>query len=440
MAPRIHLGPIQRAVVVENPHRDLDTLLQAQGVEVTRVPDAPEGAALRELMQKTRAQVIFKRSRVPVSRGLIEACPDLLAVQLCCIGDDSVDKQACADHGVMVFNDPISNGRSVVELVIAQLITLSRRLYETNDRCRAGIWEKNNSERYEIQGKTLGILGLGNIGRGVARACQALGMSIRFHDTRQVAVELGQELGWTYAATIDELFAGSDYVTVHLSAADIARHSNEGRLDGGVLMRLGADRPANSPRIYLNLSRGFLHQPESLLSAIAEGRIRRAAVDVYPREPRGKGETWVNPYAAEPRVAVSPHIGASTLEAQPRIARRVAETFDEFSRYGSARDCVFSPREKLSLVDNGQVGQALLMVAHSNVRGTKRAIDGAIFDAGASNLSSLHRDFDHLGMAYDLAALDKPLSLAELEALAERAASVTGDPTAIRSVRQVMVG
>ena len=439
-AARIHLGPVSRALIVENPHPDLDGQLAAQGILATRIADAPKQDALLQAMRHTRAQVLFKRSRVPVTRELIEACPELLAVQLCCIGDDSVDKQACADHGIMVFNDPISNNRSVVEMVLAHLIALSRRLYETDLHCRAGGWDKSSDERYEIQGKTLGVLGLGNIGRAVARACQGLGMQIRFHDSREVAVELGQELGWQFAPTVEELFRGSDYVTVHLSATDVQRHSNAGLLDGGVLLQLGADRPDDSPRIFLNLARGFLHQPEALLEAVEAGRIRRAAVDVYPSEPRGGGDAWVNPYAQQPRIAVSPHIGASTLEAQPRIARRVSETISAFSRFGSVRDCVFSPRTHLSLVDNGRVGQAVLMVAHATTRGTKRAIDEIIFDAGASNLSSEHRDFDHLGVAYDLAALDRPLSEEQLAELVRRAAAETGDPTAIRSVRQVTLG
>ena len=434
---RITEGPLSRALVVENPHPDLDRLLIAQGMEVTRLPDAPKFPELLRTMQQTRAQVLFKRSRVPVSRELIEACPDLLAVQLCCIGDDSVDKQACADHGIVVFNDPISNNRSVVEMVVAHLIALSRRLYETDLDTRAGGWDKSSTERYEVQGKVLGILGLGNIGRAVARTCQALGMQIRFHDSREVAVELGQELGWQFAPTVEELFRSSDYVTVHLSATDVERNSNAGLLDGGVLMQLGADRPEDSPRIYLNLARGFLHPAEALLDAVASGRIRRAAVDVYPKEPRGGGDAWVNPYAGQPRIALSPHIGASTLEAQPRIARRVSDTVQAFSRFGSVRDCVYSPRTQMSLVDNGRVGRAVLAVAHATTRGTKRAIDEIIFDAGASNLSSEHRDFDHLGGAWDLAALDRPLSADQLRELVRRAAVETGDPTAIRSVRQV---
>ncbi|NOY24828.1 MAG: 3-phosphoglycerate dehydrogenase [Oligoflexia bacterium] len=436
-AARIHTGPLTRGLVVENPHPDLDRLLSAQGMEITRLPDVPQPDELVDALQRTRAHVLFKRSRLPVSRGLIQACPDLLAVYLCCIGDDSVDKQACADHGVMVFNDPISNGRSVVEMAIGHLITLSRRFYDTDRQCRAGVWDKNNWERYEIRGKVLGVLGLGNIGRALARTAQALGMEIRFHDTRQVAIELGQELGFGYAPTIADLFAGSDYVSVHLSATDISRQSNQGLLDDGVLLQLGAERPDSSPRIYLNLSRGFLHQPQALINAVQSGRIRRAAVDVYPDEPRSKDDLWVSPYSEVPEIVVTPHIGASTLEAQPRIARRVSETITDFSQAGMVRDCVFTPRTSLSVVDGGRAGGAVLVVAHATTRGTKRAIDEIIFNAGASNLSSEHRDFDHLGMALDLALLDRPLSDAQLRELVEHAHKVTEAPSAIRSIRQV---
>lgn len=435
---RICEGPLSRALIVENPHPDLDRALLAAGWACTRLPDAPSPERMIAALRESRAQVLFKRSRVEVDAALLDAAPDLVAIQLCCIGDDSVDLQAAADRGVLVFNDPISNNRSVVELAIAHLIALSRRLYETDVDCRHGGWDKSNVERYEIQGKVLGVLGLGNIGRAVARAAQGLGMEIRFFDSREVAVELGQELGFRFCANIEELFRSSDYLTVHLSATDSQRNSNAGVLDGGVLDLLGADRPADSPRIFLNLSRGFLYEAQSLLSAVERGRIRRAAVDVYPTEPMGK-EAWLNPYEAQPRIALSPHIGASTLEAQPRIARRVAETMAVFSRSGAIRDCVFSPRTQLAVVESGVRARAALLVVHSTTRGTKRAIDDIIFESGASNLASQHRDIDHLGVAIDLAALDRPLESAQLHALAERAALLTGDATAIRSVRQVLI-
>lgn len=437
---RVLQGALTRALVVENPHPSLDEHLAALGVEVVRVPgDAPDTAELIRLLQQHGSQALFKRSRVPVTRAVVEQCPELFAVQLCSIGDDSVDKPACADHGVLVFNDPVSNGRSVVELAIGHLVALSRRLYETDTETRGGLWGKNNTERYEVRGKVLGVLGLGNIGRATARAAELMGMRVRFFDSREVARQVGAELGWEEAATMLDLFRGSDAVTVHVSAQDAAGATNEGLLSRDLLLQLGADRPEGSPRLFLNLSRGFLYEPADLLHAVQTRAIRRAAVDVYPQEPRGK-EPWVNPYRGEPRVAVTPHIGASTQEAQPRIAARVARTFGAYSRYGSIRDCVFSPRAQLGLVDDARGQGALLAVAHATTRGTKRAIDDAIYEAGASNLSSVHRDFAHLGLAYDLALIDHPLTDAQLGRLVDEAAASTGDPSAIRSIRQVPLG
>ena len=122
MSCRIVSGPLKRALVVENPAVELDKLLVAQGMDVLRLESIPAEDELIKIMVEHRTQIIFKRSKVAVTRRLIEACPDLLVIQLCCIGDDSVDKQA-VDHGIVVFNDPVSNGRSVVELVFGNLIS-----------------------------------------------------------------------------------------------------------------------------------------------------------------------------------------------------------------------------------------------------------------------------------------------------------------------------
>ena len=135
---RFHPGPRQKALIVEAPDSALDALRVAQGIAVDRRAEVPDEATLAAWLREGGHDILFKRSRVPVTRAVVEAAPALMAVQLCCIGDDSVDKRACADHGVMVFNDPVSNGRSVVELAIAHLIALSRRLYETYDHTRAG--------------------------------------------------------------------------------------------------------------------------------------------------------------------------------------------------------------------------------------------------------------------------------------------------------------
>jgi D-3-phosphoglycerate dehydrogenase / 2-oxoglutarate reductase len=433
---RIRLDPFDTALVVESPHHSLDGWLAKAGIRAIRVEHVPDEDALVAALNETGAQVLFKRSRVKVTRAVVEACRALQAVQLCCIGTDSVDKDACAENGVMVFNDPVSNGRSVVELAIGHLIALSRRLYETDASMRAHKWEKSESGRFEVLGKSLGIVGLGNIGRQVARAAEAMGMEVQFFDTRLVAQEVGLEMGWQSCGSLVELFRTSDLVTVHTSARDAWDNDNAGLLDG-VLSQLGADRPEPSPRVFLNLARGNLHSSEALLDAVKSGAIRRAAVDVFPSEPAPGQKDWVNPYGDEPRISCTPHIGASTLEAQPRIARRVAATIERFSRYGELRDCVFEPRASLSLGDQVE-GRAVLAVVHSVSRGTKKAVDDAIFEAESSNLGSTHRDFPN-GVAYDLSVLDRPLERQGLEQLVERAVTLARDQRAIRSIRQVVV-
>jgi len=437
MSARILTQHFTRALIIESPHAALDPLLAKAGIEATRVNEVPDEDALIEALRASGAQILFKRSRVPVTRRVVEACPDLFAVQLCSIGTDSVDKQACADNGVLVFNDPVSNGRSVVELAMAHLIALARRLYETDVEMHDNTWKKTAAGRYEILGKELGIVGLGNIGRAVARALENFGVNIRFYDNRPVAQEVGVEMGWTRCDTLSELFRTSDMVSIHTSARDAWDRDNEGLLDD-VLGELGADRPETSPRLYLNLARGNLHTTEALKAAVASGAIRRAAVDVYPDEPAPGQPAWSNPYADEPRVSCTPHIGAATQEAQPRIARRVASTMSRFSVVGSLRDCVYEPRAKIDLGDQAR-GAVVLAVVHSVSRGTKKAVDDAIYEAEASNLGSAHRDFPN-GVAYDLSVLDRPLSRAELDQLIERAVAISGDDRAIRSIRQVRVG
>lgn len=436
---RILTGRLSRALVVENPHASLDPLLLEGGFEeVVRLSQAPEAEELLAQLQANRTQVLFKRSRVPVTRQVIEGAVDLVAIQLCCIGDDSIDKQACADHGVLVFNDPISNGRSVVELVIGHLISLSRGIHISNSQTHQGDWQKHNRGRFEVFGKRLGIVGLGNIGRGVAKVAQALGMEVRFHDNRRVAQEVGQEMGWKSADTLQTLFAECDMVTLHPSAVDFLGGSNAGMITRELLMSLGAKRPENAPRIFLNLSRGFLHSPEDLVAAVQAKVIRAAAVDVYPDEPRSAGPGWSNPYAAHPEVVCTPHIGAATQEAQPRIAQRVAQTTLSFSRTGSVRDCVLAPRTQVSMLDDLRPGRAVLVVTHGTTRGTKRALDQAIFEAGADNLRSEHHDLERWSMALDINLLDQPLPASALGVIAKRTAELSGDADAVRSIRQVI--
>ncbi len=336
--PRIHSGRLSRALVVENPDPSLDAQLRDMGFEVHRQNDVPDEDALLALIATHRPHLIFKRSRVEITRRVVESAPDLYAVMLCCIGDDSVDKDATAAYGVMVLNDPRSNGRSVVEMVIGQMLTGARRIPDAWDETARGEWKKSATDRYEVHGKVFGVLGLGSIGAQVARVASALGMKIRFHDNSDVAQAVGATMDWEAAHSVGELFEQSDVVTVHLSAEDLRGRSNRNLIHREHLLGLGKARPAESPRVFINMGRGFLYEPDDLLAAVRARAIKQAFVDVFPVEPSNASEAWANPYAGEPRIHSTPHIGAATREAQPRIAAKMARSAMQFSLCPEAPD------------------------------------------------------------------------------------------------------
>ncbi len=426
-----------RALIIENPDPLLDEALRQQGIEPDRLP---ETATLdRELILKTLREgqhdLIFKRSRFVIDKEVIEASENLAAVILCCIGDDSVDKEACAAEGVLVMNDPISNGRSVVELVFGELICLARRIFDAVERNRHSDWRKDNFHRYELKGKRLGILGLGNIGKAVAQMADAFGMDVCFYDNRDLAREVGTTLGWTACKNIDDVFRMSDFVTVHFSAEDHRSRSNKNVLTYDHFAQMGAERDENSPRIFINLARGFLFEPDDLIRAVKANQVRFASVDVFPEEPGSSKDEWHNPYAETPEIVSTPHIGAATQEAQPRIATHVGNTARLFNLYGTVRDTVYAPGQLIGV--DGAEPPCILAVVHSDARGTKKAVSDCIFDAGLSNLESSHRDFAKYKLAYDLSAIDQVLTEEQLDKLIETARGISGDENAIRSVRVI---
>jgi D-3-phosphoglycerate dehydrogenase / 2-oxoglutarate reductase len=429
----------QKALVLEEPDPSLDKYLTELGICVDRL-----GLELTErrdevlrTLREGQHDLIFKRSRFEVDEEVIEASDNLAAVMLCCIGDDSVDKRACARRGVMVMNDPISNGRSVVEMVMGEMICLARRIFEADREGRRHLWTKHSQGRFELKGKNLSLIGLGNIGKQVAQVAESFGLNVYFYDTRELAREVGEALGWKACDSLTEAFRVADAVSVHVSAEDSRGRSNREMITYEHFRQLAADRNGKSPRIFINAARGFLYDPEDLKRALHEGHVERAAVDVFPTEPGSREDRWVNPFAEEVQVISTPHIGAATEEAQPRIALHMANTTRLFNRYGTVRDCVFSPGQTIGV--DAEKAATILTVIHSDQRGTKKAVDDAIYEAGLNNLESSHRDFPDFGFAYEVSAIDRPLNRQQLRWLVSKAAELTGDPKAIRVVRQVPV-
>lgn len=429
----------QRALILEEPDPSLDDHLREQGIEPERVPKPAcyDTDAMVERLEDGQHDLLFKRSSFTVDERVVQASDNLAAIMLCCIGDDSVDKRACAREGVLVLNDPVSNGRSVVEMVMGEMIGLARRIFSANEAGREHLWTKDSAGRYELMDKTLSIVGLGNIGKQLARLADAFGMEVYFYDESDVAREVGTTLGWTSCATLAEAFRAGDFVTVHVSAEDPEGHSNEGLINYSHFRQLGADRADNSPRAFINAARGFLYDPADLTRAIDEGHVRAAAVDVFPDEPGSEGDEWTNPYADVEEVVTTPHIGAATQEAQPRIASHISTSTRLLNEKGTVRDTVYAPGQTIGV--NAEPPYWMLAVVHSDVRGTKKAIDDTIYEAGASNLQSNHRDFPDLGIAYDVNAIDQRLSDEQLRFIIEAAQSLSGDPSAIRALRHFEV-
>ena len=426
----------QKALILEEPDPSLDDCLREQGIEPERIakPDCYDVEHVLQRLEDGQHDLLYKRSKFIVNKEVLRASSNLAAVMLCCIGDDSVDKAACAQEGVLVINDPVSNGRSVVEMVFGEMICLARRIFSANEAGRKHLWTKDSTRRYELKGKTLSIIGLGNIGKQVARVADNFGMDICFYDRSDVAREVGTTLGWTSCASIGAAFRRGDFVTVHVSAEDPQGNPNRGLLTYDHFRQLAADRPDNSPRGFINAARGFLYDPDELKRAITEGHVRAAAIDVYPEEPGSNGDAWDNPYADMDAVITTPHIGAATQEAQPRIASHMATSTRLLNETGTMRDTVYQPGRTIGI--NAEPPCWGLSGVHSDGRGTKKAIDDTIYDAGASNLQSNHCDFPDYGVAYDINALDQRLSPNALETMIERAVELTGDTHAIRSIRQ----
>jgi D-3-phosphoglycerate dehydrogenase / 2-oxoglutarate reductase len=438
-APRLLQSRFSRALVLENPDPLLDELLQVQGIEVDRLPESAtlDRSGVIDTLRRGQHDLIFKRSRFEIEEDVLTASPNLAAVLLCCIGFDSVNLHACARHGVLVMNDPVSNGRSVAELVVGETILLARRVLTAHEAGRRHVWVKDSVRRFEVKGKVLGIIGLGNIGKQVAQLAEAMGMEIVFYDQSELAREVGRALGWQVATSMDDVFRMADFVTVHVSSEDQRGRSNQGIIQYRHLQLLGADRGPKSPRGFINLARGFIVDPEDLKKAIHEGHVRGAAVDVFPEEPGSKEDPWENPFADYEEVITTPHIGAATEEAQPRIASYVAGTARLLNALGTVRDTVFAPRQMIGV--SAPPPYWALSVVHSDARGTKKAIDDVIYNAGASNIESTHRDFGAYGVAYDVSAIDRQLTDDQIQTLIAAAADITGDPAAIRAIRQFYV-
>ena len=368
---------LTRALLLENIHPDARARLAKDGCQVDTLPRALTEDELVSAVDGV--QLLGIRSGTHVTERVLDAAPGLLAIGAFCIGVNQIDLAAAARRGVAVFNAPFSNTRSVVELALAEIIALTRRLTGKNRQMHAGEWDKSAAGSHEVRGRRLGIVGYGNIGGQLSVLAEALGMTVVFFDTAdKLALGNARRCG-----TLQELLEISDVVTLHVDG----RPGNSGLFGAA---EFGAMKPGS---LFLNLSRGFVVDHAALRRHIESGRLAGAAVDVFPAEPRGRGEEFVSELRGLPNVILTPHVGGSTEEAQQDIGEFVAGKLLDYLDTGATSLSVNLPGVALPVVP----GTHRLVHLHQNVPGVLAKINQLLAEHDANIEGQLLGTRDELG-------------------------------------------
>ena len=387
-----------RALLLENIHPDASLRLAKEGYQVETLPRALGEDELIEAIDGV--SLLGIRSTTQVTERVLAAAPDLAAVGAFCIGVNQIDLAAASRRGVAVFNAPFSNTRSVVELALAEIIAMARRLPEKNAKMHAGAWDKSATGSHEVRGRRLGIVGYGNIGTQLSVLAENLGMSVYFYDVAdKLAIGNARR-----CSTLPELLESVEVVTLHVDG----RAGNHGFFGD---VEFGAMRPRS---LFLNLSRGFVVDHASLRRNIESGHIAGAAIDVFPSERKGRGDEFISELRGLPNVILTPHIGGSTEEAQQDIGEFVAGKLADYMASGATSLSVNLPGVTLPVMS----GTHRLVHLHQNVPGVLASINRVLADHGVNVEGQLLRTKDEVGYVLtDIGSEYSEAVLAELRAM-----------------------
>ncbi|MFV0287371.1 MAG: phosphoglycerate dehydrogenase [Demequina sp.] len=344
-----------RALLLENLSHTATEILEAAGIEVINHGGAMDEDELIEALQGV--ELLGIRSKTMLTERVMDASPSLIAVGAFSIGTNQIDLEAAAKRGIAAFNAPFSNTRSVVEMAVSEMISLTRRLPVHQKLMHEGVWNKSADGAHEIRGRTLGIVGYGNIGSQLSVVAEALGMNVIFYDSAE-KLALGNA---TRMPTLESLLAEADVVTLHVDG----RAGNQGFFgrEQFEAMKHGAH--------FLNLSRGFIVDVDALREGLESGAIGGAAIDVFPEEPKKKGDPFESGLQNVPNVILTPHIGGSTEEAQRDIGIFVATRLRDYVGKGSTSLSVNLPNLQL----DQQSGSHRIAHLHANIPGVLAAVN-----------------------------------------------------------------
>ncbi|KAK0563991.1 D-3-phosphoglycerate dehydrogenase 2 [Tilletia horrida] len=370
-----------RILLLENVDKGAVAVLKEQGYQV----DFHTAAwSEDELIDKIGDyHVIGIRSKTKLTANVFRKAHKLLVVGCFCIGTNQVDLVAAANKGVAVFNSPFANSRSVAELVIAEMIGLSRQLTDRARELRDGEWNKVSKGCYEVRGKTLGIVGYGHIGSQLSVLAESMGIHVLYYDVLPL-MPLGMA---RQCNTLEELLGSSDFVSLHVPELPETKNMiGKAQLDA---MKKGA--------YLINNARGTVVDLAALADALESGHLAGAAVDVFPREPAKNGvgafSEQLGPFIERlrktPNTILTPHIGGSTEEAQRMIGQEVAVALTRYINYGSSTGAVNFPEVNLRPITSSDQSTIRICYVHANQPGSLRAVNEIL---SAFNVDKQHTD------------------------------------------------
>ena len=315
----------------------VEMLRTAGYANITRLPGALTGDKLGQALKNIH--MVGIRSRTNLTEKAFAAADKLMAVGCFNVGTNQVDLVAGRRRGIPVFNAPFSNTRSVAELVIGEIVMLLRRTFPRSVAAHAGGWDKSAKDSHEVRGKTLGIVGYGNIGSQLSMLAEAMGMRVIFFDLTDKLRHGNTEP----TDSLDALLAQSDVVSLHVPETPATAN----------MIKAAQLRAMKKGAFLINNSRGTVVDLEALAAALRNGHLRGAAVDVFPVEPSGNNEVFQSPLQGLDNVILTPHVGGSTEEAQERIGQEVARKLIDYSDLGATLGAVNFPQAQLAARPSG---------------------------------------------------------------------------------------
>lgn len=383
-------------VLLEGVHQNaVDTLKAAGYTNIDFHKKALDGDELIAAIKD--AHFLGIRSRTNLTKEVLEQAKKLIAVGCFCIGTNQVELDAAKALGIPVFNAPFSNTRSVAELVLGEIIVLMRQVPKANAEVHRGVWNKSASGANEVRGKKLGIIGYGHIGTQLGILAEAIGMQVYFYDI-ETKLPLGNA---QQVDTLEELLGISDVISLHVPENATTKNM------------INAERLAQmkDDAVLVNAARGTVVDLDALVETLSAGRLRGAALDVFPEEPASVNDPFESPLRQFDHVILTPHIGGSTSEAQANIGTEVASKFVKYSDNGSTLSAVNFP--EVSLPEHA--GTTRLLHIHQNRPGILNKINQVFVEANVNIAAQFLQTDPEIG--YVVVDVETPHSIEMLNKL-----------------------